>query len=215
MARVLAKHGIEQFVIFWISKFRNDANIRSQRKFIEKAIKQISFFLNPPCCIDPEATIEFRRLDNDLTRFITAQLANKLDKRKWKKSLERAKTALENLLVDPCCPPTSDEGIIQVDENAGTADIASVTVQGLPGYPIFLTGANLPLFGGQVGVFRILSGTRTITVSGDNVEAGLLWRVTGSDGVIQELPYVGGVPAIFNNVVISSIEQWIIEIVLE
>lgn len=214
MARVLAQHGIEQFVLLWISKFRNKANIRSQRKFIEKAIKQISFFLNPPCCLDPEATIEFRRLDNDLTRFIAATLANKLDKRKWRKSLERAKLALENLLIDPCCPAVAVTGIIRVDENVGTADIASVTVQGLPGSPVFLTGANIPLFGGQLGEFTIQSGVRVITVSGDNVEPGLIWRITGSDGVIQEFPYVGGVPLVFN-IVISSIEQWIIEILPE
>lgn len=104
MARILAQHGIEQFVYLWLSKFRNDANIRRERRYMEKAVKQLQFFLDPPCCIDPNATIEYRRLDNDLTRFIAAQIAQgAFDRRKWKKSLERAILALNNKLEDPCC----------------------------------------------------------------------------------------------------------------
>lgn len=103
MARILAQHGIEQFVSFWISKFRNSNELRQEKRYVEKAIKQIEFFLNPPCCVDPEATIEFRRLDNDLTRFISAQIAQEaFDRRKWKKSLQRAINALKALL-DGCC----------------------------------------------------------------------------------------------------------------
>jgi hypothetical protein len=105
MARILAQHGIEQFVYFWLNKFRNDAEIRRERRYMEKAIKQLEFFLNPPCCVDPDATIEFRRLDNDLTRFIAAQIAQgAFDRRKWKKSLERAIDALQ-LRLDGCCTP--------------------------------------------------------------------------------------------------------------
>lgn len=103
MARILAQHGIEQFVHFWLSKFRNDAGIRRERRYMEKAIKQLQFFLNPPCCVDPDSTIEFRRLDNDLTRFIAAQIAQgAFDRRKWKKSLQRAIDALQARL-DGCC----------------------------------------------------------------------------------------------------------------
>jgi hypothetical protein len=103
MARVLAQHGIEQFVYAWLNRFRNVSETRKYKRYLEKAVKQLQFFLNPPCCLDPEATIEFRRLDNDLTRFIAAQLALSLDRRKWRKSLERAITALNNIINDPCC----------------------------------------------------------------------------------------------------------------
>jgi hypothetical protein len=103
MARVLAQHGIEQFIYAWLARFRNTSDTRKYKKYMEKAVKQLEFFLNPPCCVDPEATIEFRRLDNDLTRFIAAQLALSLDRRKWKKSLERAILAINNIIDDHCC----------------------------------------------------------------------------------------------------------------
>lgn len=120
MSRILAQHGIEQFVYSWLSKFRNASDLRNVKKYMEKAVQQIQFFLDPPCCDDPNASVDYRRLDNDLTRFISAQLAQaNFDRRKWRKSLERTISALNNKIADPCCQSfvsisyefTVDEGV--------------------------------------------------------------------------------------------------------
>lgn len=109
MSRILAKHSIEAFVKVYLSKFVKTNNLRKERRFIEKAIKQIEFFLNPPCCLDPDASITYSRLDNDLTRYINAQFTvESFDRRKWRKSLERAKLALYNSINNPCCLVTID-----------------------------------------------------------------------------------------------------------
>jgi hypothetical protein len=103
MARKLSESNIEQFTKAFLSKFRNANQRRAVRPFVEKAIKQIDFFLNPPCCDDPEASIEFSRRNNSLTQYISAILNNKVDRRKWGKSLQRTKDFLYQFLAPACC----------------------------------------------------------------------------------------------------------------
>lgn len=103
MPRKLQESNIEQFVRAFLSKFRHVNEKREVRPFIEKAIAQIDFFLNPPCCENPDATITFARRNNALTTYIHAILNNKFDKRKWRRSLLRARTLLFNFINDPCC----------------------------------------------------------------------------------------------------------------
>jgi hypothetical protein len=99
-----AKHGIESMVLVYLNKYRYANDIRSQRRFMEKALRQLQFFLNSPCCDDPEAVVEYSRLDNPLTIYIAAQLAvPTFDRRRWRKSLERAIRAIQKKLNDPCC----------------------------------------------------------------------------------------------------------------
>lgn len=110
---------IEQFVRFYLSKFRNSTEHRGEKIYIEKAIAQIDFFLDEPCCLDPEASITFARRDNSLTRYLTSIFNNKFDKRKHRKSLLRAKKLLQNFLGLLCCevvssslPPTEPDKFI-------------------------------------------------------------------------------------------------------
>lgn len=95
---------IEQFVEGYLRKFRNKGNFAAERPFLDKSIKLIDFFLGYPCCVDPDGEVTFARRDNILTRFIKANsVPGYLDRRKWRKSLERTKTLLRNMLYDPCC----------------------------------------------------------------------------------------------------------------
>jgi hypothetical protein len=103
MARVLAQSNIEQFTKAFLSKFRNANEKRSIRPYVQKAIVQINFFLDPPCCDDPEASVTFARRNNSFTQYIAAILNNEFDRRKWRKSLIRTVTFLREFLVDPCC----------------------------------------------------------------------------------------------------------------
>lgn len=126
MARTLNQSNIEQFVDSYLSKYRNANNKRSIRKFVEKAIKQINFFLNNPCCDeDAETTIEYSRSDNEMTRYITAIFNNKVDRRRTRKSLLRTRKLLQNFLNDPCCCTqvelTTTDNYVDILEDAATS----------------------------------------------------------------------------------------------
>lgn len=113
-------------------------------------------------------------------------------------------------------PGTEDiQGTIQVDALAGAADITFVTAAGQGG-AVFVSGDDLlPQVAGDTGEFTFLNGLLDLTVYGDGIQLGLIWRVTDSNGVIQELPYAGGFSANFNDVFISSDAAWTVEIVPE
>lgn len=98
------KSGIESFVKFYLAKLKNVNNLRIERRFMDKAIQQIDFFLNSPCCDDPDTVIEFSRFNNELTRYIAAQFKTEsFEKRRYRKSLVRARKALNDFLNRPCC----------------------------------------------------------------------------------------------------------------
>lgn len=99
----LRQSGIEQFVIGYLAKFRHVTNKRSKRRFIQKAISLIGFYLDRPCCVDGEVSISYSRFNDDLTRYVANTLNGPFDRRRYKKSLERARNLLENFLNDPCC----------------------------------------------------------------------------------------------------------------
>lgn len=94
---------IEQFVENSLKKFRNANEKRAVRPFIEKAIKQIDFFLDATCCENPEDSIEFSRRNNAITNYISAIFSNQFDKRKYRKSLLRTKKLLQSFLDPFCC----------------------------------------------------------------------------------------------------------------
>jgi len=218
MARKLSESNIEQFVKGYLAKFRNVSEKRELRPFIQKAIKQLNFFLNVPCCLDPETTISFGRRDNALTTYINAILNNKMDKRKWRHSLERARDLLSNFIFDPCCPNHDIQGTIRVDALAGAGAIDAILLEEgiiVIGVPIFVSGDNLQITAGQTGQFTIEHNVWTIEVISSNIQAGLKWRIIDSNGTIQEQPYVGGNSQFFYNVNINHNGTWIIEIVPE
>lgn len=97
------KSGIESFVEGYLAKFRNSSEKRKVRPYVEKAVIQLSSFLNSPCCDDPNAVVAHGRRSDGLNQYINAVLNNKFNRRKYGKSLDRAITLLNNFLTPPCC----------------------------------------------------------------------------------------------------------------
>jgi hypothetical protein len=212
MARKLKEFNIEQLVRAFLSKFRNENEKREVRRFIQKAIKQIDFFLNSPCCDDLDATIQFGRGNNALTTYITAIFNNKQDKRKWKHSLQRTRDLLFNFIEHPCCDPIN--GNISVDALAGLAGNAGVLFFDIDTSLVnFVSGTNFPIEAGQSGIFNARPDIYKVTVLADNNQVGMKWRLTDSNGTIQEAPYVGGNSEDFFNFSVNNNGTWTIEIV--
>ncbi len=100
---MFAKSQIELFVISYLKRLRNTNKFRSEKVFLEKSIAIIDWFLGVPCCGDPTGSVEFSHRDNTLTRFLSQQLTTDRDRRSLRKSLERTRELIGDILVDPCC----------------------------------------------------------------------------------------------------------------
>lgn len=101
MSRKVKAHSVERLVDTYLKKFAKTSNTRGSKQVIEKAAKLISIALHNPCCQPAEEVILGLKEDYLLVQ-ITSML-NGIDARKWRKSLERTKEALENNLDNPCC----------------------------------------------------------------------------------------------------------------
>lgn len=99
------KSGLESFVEGYLSKYKKTNNHRKATPFVSKAIILINNFLVPACCDDPEAVVAHGRRDDALTEYIHVTLtnANKFNRRKFHKSLDRVLELLNDFITDPCC----------------------------------------------------------------------------------------------------------------
>lgn len=101
MSRKVKAHPVERLVDTYLKKFAKTSNTRGGKQIIEKASKLIGIALHDPCCQPAEEIILGLKEDYLLVQ-LTSML-NGIDARKWRESLERAKTSLENKLNNPCC----------------------------------------------------------------------------------------------------------------
>ncbi len=159
------KSNVEQFVDAYLSKFDKVNKLRGERKYIIKAIKIIEFFLDSPCCDDPDATISFSRLNNQMTNFIKANLIKEIfDRRKFRKSLERTLKQLRAVIYDPCCFEFVPFNIEDLDDfgESGIITFIGQDGQGTFSIPVpfsdFPEGITIPVTGSYIMKFDAADG---------------------------------------------------------
>lgn len=104
MPRRISQSQLELFVIAYLKRTRSKAVVRRERKYIQKTISLIiAITAESPCCTDDIAVIDLHTpYDNQLTN-TTRVLLHGIDRRKYKKSIERTILLLQNILTPPCC----------------------------------------------------------------------------------------------------------------
>lgn len=177
MTRNIKSHPVEKLVKGYLTRFKSTSNTRNEKAVIDKAAKLIGISLHNPCCQPAEEVI----LGRNETYFIVQlrALLNGVDVRKWRESLERAKTALENMISNPCCGPncltaniTSDVLTTLVGRDQLTYSFCSVSVDANssnePDLAEFLANALNAAKDSNLlpGTFTFDNNARTVTYTG-------------------------------------------------
>ncbi len=85
-------------------------------RFLSKGAELIADTLKPPCC-PPVTEVILGARENDFTRSVRGLLMG-IDRRKWRKSLQRAIVKITSTVNDPCCAL-----LFENDFNPDTEDI--------------------------------------------------------------------------------------------
>lgn len=101
MSRLIKAHPVERLVIAYLQRLAKTNKVRTETAILDKAAKMIGIVLHDPCCAPAEEVILGRK-ENFFIHQLQS-LLNGVDERKWRESLERAKSLLEKALLG-CCP---------------------------------------------------------------------------------------------------------------
>lgn len=102
MSNRLRKHSVEILAQEYIGFLKKTNNFRKERVFIDKIAKMIGAVLESPCCNNDNNVVFLTYKKNHWVNSFKALLL-KVDVKKWKNSLLRAKTLLSDTLSNPCC----------------------------------------------------------------------------------------------------------------
>lgn len=100
----ITKSQLEIFVETYLKSLKSHLIRKSDRKYIQKAINMITAITtDSPCCSSPTEIINlFTPFDNKLTNTVRVFLTG-IDRRKYKQSIERTISLLNNSILSPCC----------------------------------------------------------------------------------------------------------------
>lgn len=192
MARKFTSN-IEQYTEAYITKIKGGNKLRSERKYLQKTLNIIEFYLGAPCCEQNDSepgSVEFSRLDNSLTVFVKNNLNDAFAKRKYRKSLERTQRLIRQTLINYCCDPFE----ITVTFNQEQEDDAQVTFTDENGVIVFSTDTSSDLQTETIepGFYKIsfdvTNGTEATLLQGTKV---LTVLTPASSKIIYNVPLTG------------------------
>lgn len=178
MSRRIRMHAIEVLARDYIKFLKKTNNLRKERHFVDKAAKMIGVVLDSPCCDENNAVTFSTPKKNQWIHSLKALLL-KVDVKKWRESLERAKLVLTNAISNPCCvlPPITFTVVNNTQNNSGVA--ASIIVCDTP---LTVSFGTVTLTG-WVDFSEVLEDL-VVLLNLENPSLGI-WSVNGSDIILS------------------------------